>query len=182
MKPHARTTSIDGVMVIEARAFGDQRGFFAELWRANTYEDLGLPEFVQDNAAFSSRRVLRGLHAQNPNAQGKLVSALFGEVYDVLVDIRPESPTFGRWEGHRLSAENHLQLWAPPGLAHGYQVLSEHALLSYKCTNYYDPSAEICLLWNDPDLGIEWPLPDPLISDKDRAGLTLRQMRTRLQG
>ena len=174
MSVTARSTSIEGVRLIQPAAFGDPRGYFAELWRLDAYRELGLPvEFVQDNAAFSSRGVLRGLHSQAPRPQGKLVSVLHGAIYDVIVDIRPGSPTFGVWEAHELSSENHRQLWVPPGLAHGYQVLSEEALCAYKCTEYYDPHGQISLLWNDPALGITWPLENPILSAKDLAGRPL---------
>ena len=157
--------------------FGDDRGFFMETWNGRRYEEAGLPaRFVQDNLSFSARGVLRGLHFQNPNAQGKLVSVLRGEVFDVAVDVRVGSPTYGRWVGAYLSADNKRQLYVPEGFAHGFVVTSEDALFSYKCTDYYDPETERSVLWNDPDIGIEWPLDVPTLSKKDEAALPLREI------
>ena len=165
-------------MVIEPAVFQDGRGFFYESWSARKYEELGLPaQFVQDNVSRSGRGTLRGLHLQSPpHGQGKLVHVLEGEVFDVAVDVRVGSPTFGQWVGETLSAENHRQLYVPPGFAHGFCVLSEHALFAYKCTQYYAPQAELSVLWNDPAIGIEWPLRDPMLSKKDVAGLPLAQV------
>jgi dTDP-4-dehydrorhamnose 3,5-epimerase len=170
-----RDTSIPGVLVLEPRVFGDPRGFFVETWQRERYAGLGLPrEFVQDNLASSERGVLRGLHVQHPHPQGKLVQVISGEVFDVAVDIRRGSPWFGKWVGVRLSGGNRHQLWVPAGFAHGYCVLSEQAVFAYKCTDFYHPEAELTLLWNDPALGIDWPLAgEPVLSDKDRAGLPL---------
>lgn len=172
-------TELPGVKIIEPKVFGDERGFFMESWNRERYQALGLPgEFVQDNLSRSAKGVLRGLHFQNPNAQGKLVQVLDGEVFDVVVDIRRGSPTFGRWVGAVLSAENRHQLWAPPGLAHGFCVTSESALFAYKVTDRYNPEAELSLAWDDPDIGIEWPLEGaPELSEKDRAGVRLRDLR-----
>jgi dTDP-4-dehydrorhamnose 3,5-epimerase len=163
-------TALPGVLVIDPKYIGDDRGFFMEVWRAEEYAELGIPAaFVQDNIAFSQRGVLRGMHFQNPNPQGKLVAVPHGEVFDVVVDVRVGSPTFGEWQGFTLSAQNHRQLWIPPGFAHGYQVVSATALFTYKCTAYYDPTGELSLAWNDPELAIAWPLADPIVSTKDSA-------------
>ena len=163
-------TELPGVLVVEPYVFGDERGFFLETWNQARYEDAGLPgNFVQDNLSFSSRGVLRGLHFQNPHPQGKLVHVLQGEVFDVAVDIRVGSPTFGRWVGVSLSSENKRQLWVPEGFAHGFVVTSEKALFSYKCTDFYHREAEAGVVWNDPDIGIDWPIANPTLSDKDRA-------------
>lgn len=168
-------TEIPGVLIIEPKVFGDARGYFFESYSKQRYQEAGIPgEFVQDNVSFSARGVLRGLHFQNPNAQGKLVSAPMGEVFDVAVDIRLGSPTFGKWVGVHLSQENKRQLWVPPGLAHGFVVLSETALFSYKCTEYYALQNEHCILWNDPAIGVNWPLTDGIkLSAKDQAGIKL---------
>lgn len=166
-----------GLAVIEPKVFGDARGFFFEGWNASRYREAGVAgEFVQDNLSHSGRGILRGLHFQSPNPQGKLVQVLEGEVFDVAVDLRRSSPTFGRWEGVVLSAANHRQLWVPPGFAHGFAVLSESALFHYKCTAYYSPADEWTLLWNDPELAIEWPVADPVLSAKDRKGMALRDL------
>lgn len=171
-------TSIAGVKIIEPRVFGDERGFFLETFQARRYaEDAGIDlPFVQDNHSRSAKGVLRGLHFQKTKPQGKLVRVVRGEVFDVAVDIRRDSPTFGRWEAVILSEENKRQFWVPPGLAHGFVVLSETADFEYKCTDYYDPSDEACLIWNDPTVGIEWPLAEPQLSAKDAQGLTLREL------
>jgi dTDP-4-dehydrorhamnose 3,5-epimerase len=167
-------TQLHGVIVIEPRVFGDARGFFYESWNQERYLSFGVSErFVQDNLSFSTRGVLRGLHFQNPQAQGKLVSALKGEVFDVVADVRPESPTFGRWVGVYLSAENKRQMYVPPGYAHGFQVTSDEALFTYKCTEYYRPDAEHTIAWNDPDLAVSWPIKEPVLSPKDRKGISL---------
>jgi dTDP-4-dehydrorhamnose 3,5-epimerase len=167
-------TKIPGVLIIEPRVFGDSRGFFMETWNQVRYADAGLAEsFVQDNLSFSARGVLRGLHFQNPNAQGKLVYVLQGEVFDVAVDIRLGSPTFGQWVGVTLSAENKRQMYIAPGFAHGFCVTSEAALFAYKCTDWYNAQAEGSVLWNDPDLGIGWPVGEPELSPKDAQGMRL---------
>jgi dTDP-4-dehydrorhamnose 3,5-epimerase len=173
-------TAIDGVLIIEPKKFGDARGYFLESFSQKRYEEAGIKgPFVQDNLSFSRRGVLRGLHFQDPNPQGKLVSAPLGEVFDVAVDIRKNSSTFGRWVGVMLSAENGRQLWVPPGLAHGFLVVSETALFSYKCTDYYSPTSEHCLLWNDPDIGIEWPFTEGVeLSQKDLQGVSFRSLKT----
>jgi dTDP-4-dehydrorhamnose 3,5-epimerase len=161
-------SEIKGLLMIEADSFGDQRGYFMETWHRERYSQCGIKEdFVQDNLSYSEHGVLRGLHFQNPQGQGKLVYVIKGEVYDVAVDIRKGSPTFGKWEGHYLSDENRRQLYIPPGFAHGFCVTGESALLAYKCTDFYNRETEKGLLWNDPDLGIKWPLEEPLLSEKD---------------
>ena len=169
--------SIPDLLVIEPDVFGDARGFFFESWHQAKYAEAGLPRtFVQDNISLSRRGTLRGLHAQNPRSQGKLVQVLDGEVFDVAVDIRRGSKTFGRWHGLSLSGENKLQFWIPPGFAHGFLVVSETALFHYKCTSHYSPADEFTLLWNDPDVGIQWPEKSPKLSAKDENGLRLKQL------
>ncbi len=170
-------TALPGVMIIEPAVYGDERGFFMETWNRKRYGELGIPvDFVQDNLSYSQGGVLRGLHFQTPNAQGKLVSVLQGEVFDVAVDIRVGSATFGEWVGAVLSLENKRQLYVPEGFAHGFLVTGKEALFSYKCTDYYNKEAEHSLLWNDPDLAIDWPIEDPLLSDKDSAALHLVEL------
>lgn len=176
-----RETAIPGVLVIEPVVHRDARGFFVETWHDQRYRQAGIDlPFVQDNHSRSSLGTLRGLHAQVRRAQGKLVRAVEGEIFDVAVDIRLGSPTFGRWVGERLSAENFLQLWIPPGFAHGFCVLTESAQVQYKCTEFYDRADEISILWSDPDLGIAWPIAEPLVSDKDRGAPRLRDLGTSL--
>lgn len=168
-------TKLPGVVIIEPKVFGDERGFFMETWNKQRYTDAGISaDFVQDNLSFSRRGVLRGLHFQNPNPQGKLVSVIQGEVYDVAVDIRHGSPTFGQWTAVTLSAENKRQFYVPEGFAHAFVVTSETALFSYKCTDLYNPKAEGSILWNDPDLAIDWPMDNPELSAKDRDGKRLK--------
>ncbi|WP_166829612.1 dTDP-4-dehydrorhamnose 3,5-epimerase [Thalassoroseus pseudoceratinae] len=172
-----KSTKLDGVVIIEPKVFGDHRGFFMETWNAKRYQESGLnASFVQDNLSYSRRGILRGLHYQNPNTQGKLVSVLEGEVYDVAVDVRAGSKTFGEWVGVTLSAENKRQFYVPPGFAHGFCVTSEMALFVYKCTDFYDPQAEGSILWNDPDLGIDWPVDEPALSDKDKDAPRLKDV------
>ena len=162
-------TSLPGVLVIEPDVFGDARGFFLETWNRERYLRAGFPDvdFVQDNHSRSSRGVLRGLHFQREHPQGKLVQVVRGSVFDVTVDIRVGSPTSGQWYGHELNEENHHQLWIPPGFAHGFCVLSEICDFTYKCTDLYRPSDEGGVIWDDPDIGIDWPLESPLLSAKD---------------
>jgi dTDP-4-dehydrorhamnose 3,5-epimerase len=162
-------TKLQGCVVIEPTVFGDDRGFFLETFQAERYADLAgiTSPFVQDNHSRSARGVLRGLHFQKNKPQGKLIRVVKGEVYDVAVDIRQGSPTFGQWEGIILSEENKTQLWVPPGFAHGFVVLSDIADFEYKCTDYYDPSDEGSILWNDPELNIPWPIDNPKLSEKD---------------
>jgi dTDP-4-dehydrorhamnose 3,5-epimerase len=166
-----------GLLIIEPRVFGDPRGFFMETWNRQSYRACGIDlDFVQDNLSCSRRGILRGLHFQNPKPQGKLVSVLQGEIFDVAVDIRRSSPTFGRWQGLNLSAENKRQLYLPPGFAHGFVVLSETALFHYKCTDFYAPQHEATIRWDDPVLAIQWPLKNPTVSEKDAKGLRLRDL------
>ena len=174
-------TAIPDVLVIEPAVFGDARGFFFESWNERAFDALvGQPvRFVQDNHSMSARNVLRGLHYQVRQAQGKLVRVVAGEVYDVAVDLRRSSPTFGRWVGERLSAENHRMMWVPAGFAHGFVVLSERAEFLYKTTDYYAPEHERTLLWNDPALAIDWPIPGPpVLKPKDASGTPLAQAET----
>jgi dTDP-4-dehydrorhamnose 3,5-epimerase len=170
-------TDLPGVLIIEPQVFGDERGFFMETWNERRYEGAGLPDrFVQDNLSYSSYGVLRGLHFQNPQPQGKLVSVLRGEVFDVAVDIRVGSPTFGKWTGVTLSEGNKRQFYVPEDFAHGFVVTSEAALFFYKCTDYYAPSSERVVLWNDPGIGIEWPTDAPTLSERDRTARPLWEM------
>lgn len=167
-------TEIADVKIIEPAVFGDERGFFMETWQQKKFEELVCPrQFVQDNHSKSAKGILRGMHYQTENTQGKLVRVISGEVYDVAVDMRRSSPTFGKWVGVILSAENKRQLWVPEGFAHGFYVTSESAEFVYKCTDYYNPKAEHSLLWNDETIGIQWPVKDgeePLLSAKDKEG------------
>ena len=161
-------TSLPGCVVLEPAVFGDARGVFFEAWNADRFGEHGLPvKFVQSNVSTSVKGVLRGLHYKWPRPQGKLVSVLEGEVYDVAVDIRRGSPTFGRWEAVILSAQNHRQFWIPEGFAHGFAVLSEHAVFNYLCTDVYVKEADAGVRWNDGDIGVDWPVSDPLLSAKD---------------
>ena len=171
-------TAIADVLVIEPKVFGDERGFFFESYNERAFaEATGIaPKFVQDNHSRSVKNTLRGLHYQIRQAQGKLVRAVAGEIFDVVVDLRRSSPTFGKWEGHRLSAENKIMLWIPAGLAHGFAVLSDYADFLYKTTDYWAPQHERTLLWNDPALAIAWPLAgEPILAAKDRAGKRLSE-------
>ncbi len=174
-------TAIKEVKILEPQVFGDERGFFMETWRENFFrENVCDCALVQDNHSRSFHGILRGLHSQFKNTQGKLVRVIQGEVFDVAVDIRKSSPTFGKHVGVVLSAENKRQLWIPEGFAHGFYVMSETAEFVYKCSNYYDTSEEQSILWNDPDLAIEWPITDgkePLLSAKDKAGLPFKKAR-----
>ena len=168
-----------GCVIIEPRVFSDERGFFLETFQAERYEQeagMDLP-FVQDNHSRSARGVLRGLHFQKTKPQGKLVRVIRGEVYDVAVDIRKGSATFGEWEGVVLSEENKKQFWVPPGFAHGFVVLSDTADFEYKCTDYYDPSDEGSISWSDPDLDIPWPIANPVLSTKDQSAKRLVDLR-----
>ncbi len=171
-------TEVTGALIIEPKVFGDERGFFLETFQAKRYEQeagIALP-FVQDNHSRSTKGVLRGLHFQKTKPQGKLVRVVSGEVFDVAVDIRPDSPTYGKWAGVILSEENKRQFWVPPGLAHGFVVLSDTADFEYKCTDYYDPTDEGCLIWDDPELAIEWPITEPVLSEKDKLGLPFKEL------
>jgi dTDP-4-dehydrorhamnose 3,5-epimerase len=170
------TTPLAGLLLVKPDVFGDERGFFQETWNLRRYTEAGLDRhFVQDNLSLSRKGILRGLHFQNPGPQGKLVYVLQGEVFDVAVDVRTDSPTFGQWHGVTLSADNHHQLFVPEGFAHGFCVTSETALFAYKCTDFYNPKAEFSLLWNDPDIGIEWPITKPELSEKDKNGQPLSE-------
>lgn len=175
-------SAIPDLKIIKPRLFGDERGFLFESFSRQRYaEEAGITlDFVQDNHSKSARGVLRGLHYQLQHPQGKLVRVISGEVFDVGVDLRRSSPTFGRWTGVRLSAENHLQLWIPPGFAHGFYVLSETTEVIYKATDYYKPDDEHCLAWDDETIGVEWPLAgsSPTISERDREGRVLAELPT----
>ena len=174
-------TAIPDVLVIEPAVFGDARGAFYESWNQRAFDALVGRDvrFVQDNHSSSVKNVLRGLHYQVRNVQGKLVRVTDGEVFDVAVDLRRSSPTFGRWVGERLSAETHRMLWIPEGFAHGFLVLSERAQFLYKTTDYYEPAHERSLLWNDPAIGVAWPLEgEPILKPKDAAGIPLAQAET----
>ena len=174
-------TRLDGVLVVVPKVFEDPRGFFFESYHADKYREGGVDAaFVQDNHSRSSRGTLRGLHAQWRKPQGKLVRVLAGEIYDVAVDARQKSPTFGQWVGVTLSAENRHQIWVPPGFVHGFCVTSEFAEVEYKCTDVYDPGYELTVLWNDPAIGIDWPIDDPLLSAKDAEGKPLREQMEHL--
>jgi len=170
-------TPLPGVVLIKPKKFGDDRGYFLETFRESTYRTLGLElPFVQDNSSLSSKGVLRGLHLQWPNPQAKLVSVAYGAIFDVAVDVRRGSPTFGKSYGVELSAQNGWQLYIPKGFAHGFCALDERNVICYKCSNYYSPETERTILWNDDDLGIAWPVSNPLISPKDQQGLRLRDI------
>jgi dTDP-4-dehydrorhamnose 3,5-epimerase len=170
-------TKIPSVLVFEPDAFGDVRGWFLETFSQKHYEQAGVKlSFVQDNVSYSAKNVLRGLHFQHPHSQGKLVQVISGEVFDVAVDIRVGSPTFGQWVADNLSASNHKQIYIPPGFAHGFCVLSDTALFSYKCTDYYSPAGEGGILFNDPDLNISWPVGSPIVSKKDAGCSRLRDI------
>jgi dTDP-4-dehydrorhamnose 3,5-epimerase len=173
-------TALPEVVLIEPQVHGDERGFFMETWHRERFARAGIAgDFVQDNHSRSVRGTLRGLHFQLERVQGKLARVTAGEVFDVAVDVRRSSPTFGRWVGARLSAANRHSLWLPPGFAHGFLVLSEHADFVYKCTDYYDPVSERAVLWNDPAIGIEWPLETgvaPILSAKDAAAQPLARV------
>lgn len=174
-------TPLEGVLVIEPEVFGDHRGFFMESWNRRVFAEAGLDlDFVQDNHSRSSRGVLRGLHYQKPEPQGKLVRVVSGAVFDVAVDLRRSSPSFGKWFGVELSARNRRMLWVPPGLAHGFLTLEDNTDFVYKCVGYYAAEHEHSLLWNDPAIGIEWPLKgiEPKLSEKDRVGTPLADAAT----
>lgn len=167
-------TALPEVLLVEPRVFRDARGFFLESFNVRTYAQAGLPgTFVQDNHSRSQRGTLRGLHAQARQPQGKLVRVVEGEVFDVAVDVRRSSATFGQWVGVTLNADNFLQLYVPPGFAHGFCVVSDYAEFEYKCTDYYHPQSEVAIAWNDPQIGVEWPVDTPLLSERDAAALSL---------
>jgi dTDP-4-dehydrorhamnose 3,5-epimerase len=172
-------TEIEGLLIVEPRVFGDERGFFLESWNRYRFAQIGLDlDFVQDNHSRSARGVLRGLHYQQPNPQGKLVRVVAGRAWDVAVDLRAGSPTYGRWVGVELSAENKRMFWVPPGFAHGFLSLEDDTDFLYKCTAFYDPANEHSLMWNDPTVRIDWPLEGikPQLSAKDKAGKPLQDV------
>ncbi len=170
-------TELSGVLAIELERYSDSRGSFVESWHKERYASRGINvDFVQDNISYSGKGVLRGLHYQNPSPQGKLVFVLEGEVFDVVVDIRVGSPAFGRWFGITLSYENRKQLYIPEGFAHGFAVTSDVATFAYKCTALYRKECEKTIRWDDPDIGIEWPIQNPILSEKDRSGQVLKEM------
>jgi dTDP-4-dehydrorhamnose 3,5-epimerase len=174
-------TSLPGVLIVEPAVHRDERGFFLETWHQDKYAAAGIHgPFVQDNHSHSARHTLRGLHAQIRRPQGKLVRAVQGAMFDVAVDIRPSSPSFGRWFGVELSGDNLRQLFIPPGFAHGFCVLSDEVDVEYKCTDVYDPGGEITVRWDDPEIGIAWPVAQPLLSPRDAAAPRLRELRDRL--
>ncbi len=171
---------IEGVYIIKPKVFGDERGFFMETWREILFKEQGIDaSFVQDNHSCSKQGTLRGLHYQQPNPQGKLVRVISGEVFDVAVDLRKRSATYGQWIGEHLSSDNKRMLWVPAGFAHGFYVTSELAELVYKCTDYYVPQHEKSIAWDDPDIGIEWPITPgerPILSEKDQKGMSLSEV------
>lgn len=169
-------TALPDVLVIEPRVFRDERGAFRETWHVEGYSQVTALPFVQDNVSFSRRGVVRGLHLQEPHAQGKLVTVIAGAAFDVAMDLRRGSPTFGHWVAEELSEENGRQLWIPPGFAHGFQALADGTILSYKCTEVYHAECERTVLWSDPALAIRWPLPGVLVAAKDTAALPLAQI------
>jgi dTDP-4-dehydrorhamnose 3,5-epimerase len=176
------TTDLSGVLIIQPKVFRDERGYFAETYNHERYKQFGITQkFVQDNLSFSERGVLRGLHYQHPMAQGKLVHVLSGCVFDVVVDIRKDSPTFRRWHGIELTSENKRQIYVPPNFAHGFIVTSETALIVYKCTEYYSPDTEGTIIWNDPEIAIDWPSDIiPRLSSKDQKGSCLADIESDL--
>jgi dTDP-4-dehydrorhamnose 3,5-epimerase len=174
---NVKETKLPGVLILEPKVFPDDRGYFLETWNSTRYEQAGIPgPFVQDNISFSTKWILRGLHFQYPQSQGKLIQVLSGEVMDIVVDIRVGSPTYSQWIGEVLSESNHRQMYVPPGFAHGYCVTSEAAHFSYKCTDFYNPATEHGIIWNDPDIGIEWPIAEPILSPKDNAYPRLKDL------
>ena len=171
-------SGIKGVFIIEPDVYEDDRGFFMETFHIERYRKLlGINlDFVQDNISRSSKNVLRGMHFQKNYPQGKIVKASRGEILDVVVDLRKDSPTYGTWESFRLSEKNKLQVWIPPGFAHGFLVMSDSADFEYKCTEYYHPEDELCLMWNDPEVAINWTINDPILTEKDKKGLSLKDL------
>jgi dTDP-4-dehydrorhamnose 3,5-epimerase len=171
-------TKIPEVLLIEPKVFSDERGFFMETWNKKKFKEAGLIiDFVQDNHSKSVKNTLRGLHYQIENPQGKLVRVIQGEVFDVAVDLRKNSPYYGNWVGETLTAENKKMLWVPPGFAHGFLVLSDTAEFQYKCSDFYNPQAERCIIWNDPEINIDWPIPKnekPILSQKDKSGVLFK--------
>jgi dTDP-4-dehydrorhamnose 3,5-epimerase len=181
METHVTPTELEGVVLIDIDFFRDERGFFIESYHRARFSEQGLDyEFLQDNHSGSRAKVLRGLHYQDETApMGKLVRCTEGAIYDVAVDLRAGSPTFGHWTGAELSAENMRQIMVPSGFAHGFVTLSDRAQVQYKCTGYYTPSAEGTISWNDPDIDIQWPVPDPILSARDQAGMSLREYQSK---
>jgi len=174
---NVKETKLPGVIVLEPDVFSDERGHFLETWNRTRYENAGIPgHFVQDNISFSKKGVLRGLHFQYPQSQGKLIQVLSGQVVDVAVDIRVGSPTFGQWISEVVSDANHKQIYIPPGFAHGYCATSKTAVFSYKCTDFYNPASENGIIWNDPDLNIDWPTKKPILSIKDSSYARLKDL------
>lgn len=174
-------TKLPGVLIIEPKVFGDTRGFFKETFQAQRYREAGIEyDFVQDNHSRSKKGVLRGLHFQITKPQGKLVSCSQGAVFDVAVDVDPLSATFGQYVGIELTEDNHRQFWVPPGYAHGFCVLTDTADFQYRCTDYYDPSDEGGLIWNDPDAAIDWPIDQPILSEKDARLPSLKELENQL--
>jgi len=171
-------SGIKGVFIIEPDVYEDDRGFFMETFHNERYRKLlGINlDFVQDNISRSSKNVLRGMHFQKNYPQGKIVKASRGEILDVVVDLRKDSPTYGTWESFRLSEKNKLQVWIPPGFAHGFLVMSDSADFEYKCTEYYHPEDELCLMWNDPEVAIDWTINEPIVTGKDKKGLSLKDL------
>jgi len=168
---------LDGLLLLEPAVFTDSRGYFFELWNKRTFTILGLEiEFVQDNISFSKKNCIRGLHFQNPHPQAKLITVLEGLVFDVVVDLRKNSPTFGQWHSVTLSGDHIQQLFIPIGFAHGFAVLSDYAIFHYKCSDFYSRDSELTLRWDDPDLKINWPVTTPILSEKDQQGLFLRNI------
>jgi dTDP-4-dehydrorhamnose 3,5-epimerase len=170
-------TPIPDLFLVQPKVFEDPRGYFYESYNRTVFEQAGIyADFVQDNQSLSHKGVLRGLHLQNPpHAQGKLVRVIKGSVFDVAVDIRKDSPTYGKWFGHDLTEQNRMMMWIPPGFAHGFLTLEDNTIFSYKCTGYYSKASEDCILWNDPDLGIDWGVKAPLLSEKDKQGKAFRE-------
>ena len=173
-------TSLAGVLIVEPRVVRDERGFFLECYRSDEFEKRAIPLFVQDNHTRSVARTIRGLHLQLRRPQGKLIRVVVGEIFDVAADVRRGSPTFGQWVAVNLSAENFRGCYIPPGFAHGFCVVSDAAEVEYKCTDFYDPSGELSIAWNDPTLGIRWPIDAPLLSPRDRENATLAAQMDRL--
>lgn len=174
-------TGIDGVIIVKPQVHGDARGFFVETWQQERYAAVGIDlPFVQDNHSRSARGILRGMHFQRKHPQGKLVYVSLGTIFDVVVDIRPQSPTFGQWIGVTLDAAQQHQLWVPPGMAHGFLALSDAVHLHYKCTDFYRPEDEGSLRWDDPDIAIAWPCADPVLSGKDAAAPLWREVKRSL--
>jgi dTDP-4-dehydrorhamnose 3,5-epimerase len=176
-------TSLAGVRLIEPDPFVDERGFFVRVLSADLFGEAGIDHttFVQENHSRSRRRTIRGLHLRGGSGETKMVGCSHGEVFDVVVDVRPTSPTFGRWEGFVLDDHRHLQVHIPPGFAHGFQALSDVADVYYRHDRFYDPALDVAVAWNDPDIGIEWPLPGPVLSDRDRSAPRLKDLRRRLE-